>query len=231
MNRLKPRWKIVFAITGAVLLGSLAVTAALGASPFGSEPVVTADPTLPPSPPVDKPNLVTGPAADSFSILKEETINTVWPAKADAAPGTASALALILRSEKIDQSVAAHVIASEDGELVTVAAIAEEMCVALHDMATCGPPQEALAGRLVAVEVCSPEYPDTHRVLGMVPDGVTSVTINGREGSSTRIPVADNTYAARISVLPASFTWEGPGIKEEHPSPVRAGASPADCGR
>lgn len=56
--------------------------------------------------------------------------------------------------------------------------------------------------------------PDTVALYGMVPDGVTAVTLRGSDGSAlATAPVENNTY--RVSLFKAvaagagSLTWEG----------------------
>lgn len=84
-----------------------------------------------------------------------------------------------------------------DGE-VTVASIGENICAFLADsVGVCDTGQRAVAGQSYSAE---PIGCDGYRVLGLAPDGVTSIAIDsGADGTIDRtLPVTSNVYAGTL---------------------------------
>jgi hypothetical protein len=74
---------------------------------------------------------------------------------------------------------------------------------------TCQPDALVNAGKMVIFGGYTSAHP-VESVAGVVPDGVTSVTITTTTGDSTEVPVHENVYVATLPGMFASMTFSGP---------------------
>jgi hypothetical protein len=75
--------------------------------------------------------------------------------------------------------------------------------------ATCVPERDALAGQLFVV-AAGERAPGTTFIAGLLPDGVTAVTVHLTSGGSLRVPVRANVYRAAIGAATGSISYAGP---------------------
>jgi hypothetical protein len=183
------------------------------------------------SPSLSGPFQVDGDGVGQIAVLGQPTEEQLAPAPSGAKPESQSALALSLAGQGVERSVPAHIVEQGLAGEVTVAEVGADACVGTRTLATCGSPREILEGHVVAVELCSPDLgAGSYRVLGMAPDGVQSVRIETRGGSSSTAPVRENTYEALVSDLPLLVVWQeagGEGLSVQ--APVPPGYDPSGC--
>jgi hypothetical protein len=87
---------------------------------------------------------------------------------------------------------------SPTGDDVTVAAVGEDICAFFAEgLGVCDTGQRAVAGQSFSAE---PVGCDGYRVLGLAPDGVTSIAIDsGADGTvDSTLPVASNVYVGTL---------------------------------
>jgi hypothetical protein len=214
----------------AALAALTILAAAVIAAGGGPDPVVVENQQSPQPAAVEGPYEVGGPGASDVSVLQEPATSRLTPASADARPGSASALEMSLAGQGVTDSVPAHRVAPPLGEAITVAEVGEEVCVGASSLATCGSPEQIAEGRVLAVELCSPQLGGSgFRVLGMAPDGVEAITVE-TQGAPVRAPVLDNAYQATTVEVPVAIRWEGGARDDVFAAPVPPGYSPSECG-
>lgn len=119
------------------------------------------------------------------------------------------------------------------GEADALVAVANGSLCAIDESSggggLCGGPEEALEGQLISAGFCLPGLPEGQaRLFGLMPDGVSTVRIEGA-GHSEEVPVIDNVYIAEVpaesTVISAVGGSEGEGIEVELPLAEAAAAS------
>jgi hypothetical protein len=76
---------------------------------------------------------------------------------------------------------------------------------------TCAATSAARQGGLVGTLVASPTGPGPAFIEGLVPDGVTQVTVTDLDGDTETLPVSDNVYATTLAAHPAGVAFAAPG--------------------
>lgn len=99
---------------------------------------------------------------------------------------------------------------------------------------TCADNDTASRGELVEADMCARDAPHgTVRLLGVLPDGVSTATIVRADGSKQAVNLGGNGLAvdAPVTPLPVSLTWTGPdGNQHSEKLPVPADAANNPCG-
>jgi hypothetical protein len=108
------------------------------------------------------------------------------------------------------------------------------ICAFLGDRAGggCWPTGTVQSGNATDTALCSTQLPlHTIKTVGLVPDGVASVTLTGRYGSSHRAIVRENVFAARMSSAdpPTQVSWVLAGRLQRHPSGIPPNAMHMTC--
>jgi hypothetical protein len=148
------------------------------------------------------------PVASHFSVLGEATEEQV-EAQSPAARALLSAEGSSLPVEALGE-------ANYEGDHVLVAVAGGKVCAIDESSegggAFCGEPEEAEGGQLVTAGFCLPGLAEGQsRLVGLMPDGVTSVTI-ASAGEEEEVPVIDNAY---VTEVPAEGTTiSGVGLEE-----------------
>ena len=218
------RKRVLTGLLLAVLVSGLIAAVALG-SDEGSEPVVVETEEAA-APPVSGPYEVSGPGSEQFAVLRSEATTTVAPSTGEPT-ALDGALSLSLSGQGITEAVPAHEVRVGQFD-VTVAEVGENACVAIQALVSCGTPQDAIDGKFIAVELCSPALAaDKALILGLVPDGVDSVSISTQGGGSEEAHVVNNVFAT-IASIPAGFSWGGANSVDV-PAAVPPGFSPQQC--
>jgi len=110
----------------------------------------------------------------------------------------------------------------------------EVVCAFVGDQATagCWPMKTALGALATDTTLCAPQLPPhTLETVGLMPDGIRSVTLAGPHGS-VRVRVVRNVFVARISSTnpPLRMSWMIHGHRVIHPTGVPANAAKMGCG-
>jgi hypothetical protein len=71
----------------------------------------------------------------------------------------------------------------------------------------CATTANAAAGQLIGSMRTSLGNEAPAFVHGLVPDGVTGVTLTGPDGTTATAPVTENVYATTIAATPATVTY------------------------
>jgi hypothetical protein len=145
------------------------------------------------------------PAAESsaFGVLREAQ-----------APGDAfgpAALTPAGANPDLARSVAVATSALSTGRVWVVPAD-DAVCLRVLDPSAgdgwvCASAADAAAGRLIGAMRRSPGDDGPAFVHGLVPDGVTDVTITGPAGQQTSVPVTDNVYGTTVAATPATVAF------------------------
>lgn len=139
-------------------------------------------------------------------------------------------------AEESSQSVAADnsevsalaAVEGSEGSSVLVAALGGETICTLNEtpeIGVCASKQLAEAGHAFSA---TPVGCDAYSVIGIMPDGVSSLSINSSGGGSDgAIPVESNVYEATLSAEDTVLTSEDPAIQVELPLGEYANMNPA----
>jgi hypothetical protein len=101
----------------------------------------------------------------------------------------------------------AHRAVTADGTVLYLAPGDGTLCLAVVGAGICGSAEKAKSSGLVVSSKLGTDPRGTVRVQGVVPDGVTTVTIAG-DGVSRQITVQDNAFAYRGPNV-ATISWAG----------------------
>lgn len=193
----------------AVVAGVALLAATTHADPAGPKlDGATPAPFFPPAAATDRAAAEQAGFAAQFAALR---------GAGDAIPA-----ASIIRDPGVDRG-AAHAIAPASSETLAAAGAAvprADLWVAPRDDGTecllaqpadaqgpaelCASLDEAGSGHLFMTQSKSESDVELY---GLVPDGVEAVTVTFADGSSTRLPVADNAYAARFAKPTATVAF------------------------
>jgi hypothetical protein len=83
------------------------------------------------------------------------------------------------------------------------------LCLIAVGAGQCASDAEAEEGYL-SVMTGSRDHPGESALAGVVPDGVTSVTVTNTAGESFTLPVVENVYMTTLSGAFQSMTFIGP---------------------
>jgi hypothetical protein len=185
-----------------LLIGALAFgvgAAATAAAPGGSSSTQTPA-TFVPQPPVPAV-----PAAESasFGILRR--------AQGASDAFGAAVLTPAGANPELARSVAVPTSSLSAGRVWVVPAD-NAICLRVVDPVggdgwVCSTTGDAVAGQLIGAMRSSTGDQGPAFVHGLVPDGITQVTVDGPTGSVINLPVTDNVYAATIPATPATVTY------------------------
>ena len=132
-------------------------------------------------------------------------------------------------SAAVDGSSLSALATAEGGDGITVvAALGKETICAFDEgseLGTCAAAGLAEAG---GAFTAAPEGCDAYRVLGVMPDGVTSLTAKTAGSDAVKeIPVSSNVYEAILSAEETVLTSENPSVEVALPLDEYAGMNPA----
>lgn len=210
------RARIVIAVVTAAACGG--AVAALTASGSSSDPAVTQTATVSATAPAGRAEVgsVDQQQRQLFSVFSNSPSGQAsLPASVTDSPGIANAGG----NRELTRAVAVP-----SGRKLYVTPASGQVCLSDVLQNSCGSTSNASAGYLVELEICAPGLANGQsRIFGLVPDGVTSVAVQG--AGSTRASVTDNVYDAEISGAPSgvSFT-NAAGVEQQIPLSAPGGA-------
>jgi hypothetical protein len=110
--------------------------------------------------------------------------------------------------------------ASPVGKFYVVPSARGFICILGTDqvIGQCWPWRTVATGSAVSSSFCSPLLPKEIEMVGMVPDGVGTVSLIGEDGSRKRVAVRGNVFVARMrfsSSLPARVAWRRNGMTHD----------------
>jgi hypothetical protein len=134
------------------------------------------------------------------------------------------------RSFGADPARARHATTTTSGAAVFLTPGIDGLCIGTSRAGnvTCGSTDAAVAGRVLVSVIYGGIPADTIHVYGAVPDGITQVSVQRRDGSSVALPVKDNVYVletSKRSSLPSTVAWKSAGA-----TTTISAAVPADAG-
>lgn len=219
------RMRAVFLGVGAIALAGGA-GAAIGAGTQETEPVTTVTATVSaerqaaPTPPTEP----TVEQRRAMEVFEEPAVRLTEDVTSLAMPEVAEAQGVNLElGHVIDTSLGPVALAPAAGNVVCYGNKSGTGCVTVADV---------LAGRSIGVQLCSPDAPGV-RVFGLAPDGATNLTVDLKNGSSQRVDVTSNVFAADLAGAPEALAFEKDGatIRSEISLPADAGQTCADAGQ
>jgi hypothetical protein len=168
--------------------------------------VATSDTSTSAPAPLDEVTAVDAQQAAAFSILKRA------PAVgARVSPGAARAGA---------NPALVRTATAADGERVSVIPANGQLCLADSHQSTCNATSEAVRGFVVESEFCGPWLQPGHtRIIGLVPDGVNSVTV-ATSAAPINVPVQNNVYVLDTASSPSSVSFGSQTIRVGNPDPA-----------
>jgi len=101
-----------------------------------------------------------------------------------------------------------------DGSSIYVAALGQDTICTLNETSETGVCANEHLAETGNAFSATPIGCDAYSVIGIMPDGVSSLSINGGDGT---IPVASNVYEATLSAKDTVLTSEDPAIQVELP--------------
>lgn len=108
-----------------------------------------------------------------------------------------------------DAALARHIEGLPAGVDVWVVPGSRSLCLVGNSGASCGP-DATMIDHGLAMSSGSAGNPGAQSIIGLVPDGVGSVTLTLTDGSQRTVAVADNGYAATVQGTVARFAFIGP---------------------
>lgn len=207
------RWVAVVAGTGIAVAIGVGVASGLGAT-TPSPPPPTVEATSPPQ----QPSPSTPEAVSVDPSLQQEF--GVFRSDAPVAPA------------QLPNSITSSDIARRFGANPSLARDADsglflvpgngEVCIADEHTVTCGTPENAQAGQLVAIE-CGPWLQQGEvKLFGAIPDGVTSMQVTSAQGVN-EAPVTNNVYSITATSQPTQVSWHDDAGSHTLPIPAEAG--------
>jgi hypothetical protein len=182
--------------------------------------------------------IATGSGGGSHSTVNHRLAAhfAVFRGSADVAaqPSSASSrAATVVPSSGVNaDSAAARSVSTADGTIVTATPGSNGACVASSsDGVTCNLTVGALNGDVVLVAQCTSGAPSGGAVvMGLMPDGVDSVTVTMRGDTSAPVstPVTANAYHVAVPGVPSDISWTGSDGSHSFAAPSRPpGPAPA----
>jgi hypothetical protein len=122
-----------------------------------------------------------------------------------------------------------------DGAPLLVAPGERGLCLidAAEAVTNCWSTETALGGDAIVSSLCSPgRRHGSITVAGLVPNGVSRVTVKRRHFGNATVPVRHNVFAASLpggNPLPLKATWEQQGRRETHSTGIPPNARFRKC--
>lgn len=171
------------------------------------------------------------PATADLSAAKHLGVFRGDPTSSDQAPADVARF-LAGANPKLARAVTATL---RDGKIWLVPS-SDGVCVTSerHIVGGCATPSEIDAGQAVQSTICAPNLsPSEIQVNGIVPDGVTSVTIVRDGAPAEQVDVQNNVWiytTSRSGPLPVAVKWSDPtGATHEHSTTVPPDAAEDNC--
>lgn len=119
-----------------------------------------------------------------------------------------------------------HLVETQLGDIAIAPAADGELCYGTGSTAGCVSEENALAGRAIAVQPCSPDT-SSIRVFGLLPDEASTASLRLANGSLQELAVSSNVYAAEVMSMPSELRFSIDGVETIVPIPIPASAASA----
>jgi len=149
----------------------------------------------------------TNPPSEGVPAVKEQ-----FSVLKDATPERVQAVATPIR-HILESQGSIEAIGSTSG--VVLADVSGGLCAFKESLSqgggVCGNPSEAFDGQLLSVGFCGAGTPEgTAQLFGVMPDGVSSVALDGTGNRSQNVQVIGNVYEVQVAAVNTTLSATGP---------------------